>query len=157
MDQTRLFFRFAGTSNSGKTTLIKEVCQRLEESGLAVACIKHSHHSIEYSQKDSATLFQASSQGSLFVANNAVQLTLPQQSKSPQEWSQWLFPHADIILVEGWRKHNLPTFLLCSTSIPNDWHHPHNIIGLVYDSHPEYPTQPIFQSAGDIVNFILKQ
>lgn len=142
-----IFLRFAGPSNSGKTTAISTLAKHLRNSNHRLAILKHSHHDLEISKKDSEQLFLASSEGSVTIGGNKIEIHLPSQEKTPKEWSNFLFPSADIILVEGWRKHDLPTILLQREPFPQDWLLPKNCIAVIGLAWKELPCFPCIEDA----------
>ena len=134
--------RIAGVSGSGKTTLIQQILAECRGRNISTACLKHSHHHLQLPEKDSTRLFQASSDGSMVIGGNAISITLPLMNKTPQEWSCFLFPETDLVLVEGWREHPLPTVLLTQNIVP-EWKIPERTIAsvgekMIFDI-PSYP------------------
>ena len=126
------FLRFAGPSNQGKTTYILSLLQELKKREKTVGILKHSHHPITLPpHKDSTQYTQQQADYSLVVGQNNALFTLPSGSKTPTEWAQWLFPDADIVLIEGWRAHSFPTILVAVSEPPPDWVYPQKIIGYV--------------------------
>lgn len=146
--------RIAGVSGSGKTSLIQQLLQEFQWRGIATACLKHSHHELDLPSKDSTVLFKASSQGAMVIGKNAVSVTLPLQHKTPQAWADFLFPNAQIILVEGWREFELPSILL-SADLPPDWTIPKNIIA-TYGKH-RLLNIPNYADAKALAPFLLQQ
>lgn len=146
--------RFAGVSGSGKTTLIQELLKEFQKRGLSTACIKHSHHDLELPKKDSTLLFTASTDGSIVVGENVVSITLPLCSKTPQQWAEFLFPETDLIIVEGWRKFDLPTILF-SSDLPPNWKRPKTIIATIGKHH--FPNIPCYSDPNQLPQFILEQ
>ena len=147
--------RFSGISGSGKTSLIQQILSNLNALGISTACIKHSHHKLDLPPKDSSRLFEASSDGAIVIGENAISITLPLQSKTPQEWVDFLFPDTDIVIVEGWRKFDLPTILLNSI-LPKDWSRPKTIIATV-GKQLKNSSIPCYETPVELSDFILKQ
>ena len=147
--------RFSGISGSGKTSLIQQVLSNLQTLGVSTACIKHSHHKLDLPRKDSSRLFESSSDGTIVIGENAISITLPLQSKTPQEWVNFLFSDTDVVIVEGWRKFELPTILLSST-LPEDWFIPKRIIATV-GKQLKNTSIPCYNTPTELTDFILKQ
>ena len=140
--------RFSGPSNTGKTTLICELTTLLANQGLCVAFLKHSHHTLPDSNKDTDRSLKSGAKYSLLATANAVQMTTVLDQQTPLELLARLCPTADAVLVEGWRAYDLPTILMCSAPPPREWLFPKNIVGCVGWS--PSPQIPIFDSAKTI-------
>ena len=141
--------RFSGPSNSGKTTLISELIQLLTDRGISVASIKHSHHPLSFSNKDSDRLFTSGARYSVLAAPNSIQITAAIEQRSPTELINWLFPAVDAVLIEGWREYDLPTILVSPVKPPSDWVYPNDIVGCV--GWIPSPNVPVFHSPESII------
>ena len=94
-----------GFSNSGKTTLMEKLISALSAEGLDVCTIKHSHHQPEMDTpgKDSWRHKHAGAKGSLLVGPEQLLMVADiQKPLTPQEMADAYFPHADLVLVEGY-------------------------------------------------------
>ncbi len=94
-----------GFSNSGKTMLMEKLIAALSVEGLDVCTIKHSHHQPEMDTpgKDSWRHKHAGAKGSLLVGpEQLLMVANVQKPLSPQEMADAYFPHADLVLVEGY-------------------------------------------------------
>ena len=94
-----------GFSNSGKTTLMEKLIAALSAEGLDVCTIKHSHHQPEMDTpgKDSWRHKHAGAKGSLLVGPEQLLMVADiQKPLTPQEMADAYFPHADLVLVEGY-------------------------------------------------------
>ncbi len=94
-----------GFSNSGKTTLMEKLIAALAAEGLDVCSIKHSHHQPEMDTpgKDSWRHKHAGAKGSLLVGPEQLLMVADiQKPLTPQEMADAYFPHADLVLVEGY-------------------------------------------------------
>ncbi len=94
-----------GFSNSGKTTLMEKLISALSAEGLDVCTIKHSHHQPEMDTpgKDSWRHKHAGAKGSLLVGPEQLLMVADiQKLLTPQEMADAYFPHADLVLVEGY-------------------------------------------------------
>ncbi len=94
-----------GFSNSGKTTLMEKLIVALSAEGLDVCTMKHSHHQPEMDTpgKDSWRHKHAGAKGSLLVGPEQLLMVADiQKPLTPQEMADAYFPHADLVLVEGY-------------------------------------------------------
>ena len=94
-----------GYSNSGKTTLMEKLIAALSAEGLDVCTMKHSHHQPEMDTpgKDSWRHKHAGAKGSLLVGSERLLMVADiQKPLTPQEMADAYFPHADLVLVEGY-------------------------------------------------------
>ena len=94
-----------GFSNSGKTTLMEKLITALSAEGLDVCTMKHSHHQPEMDTpgKDSWRHKHAGAKGSLLVGLEQLLMVADiQKPLTPQEMADAYFPHADLVLVEGY-------------------------------------------------------
>jgi len=93
-----------GHSGAGKTTLIERLLPLLNASGMRVATIKHSHHSLEFDVpgKDSWRHKQAGAAASLLAAPSGIQL-IADVVKNPylEQLTQQYFFDMDLVLAEG--------------------------------------------------------
>jgi molybdopterin-guanine dinucleotide biosynthesis adapter protein len=93
-----------GHSGAGKTTLIERLLPLLNASGMRVATIKHSHHSVELDVvgTDSWRHKHAGAQASLLVTPSGMQLVLDDTMQTnPMQLAQRYFFDMDLVLVEG--------------------------------------------------------
>jgi molybdopterin-guanine dinucleotide biosynthesis protein MobB len=103
----------AQTSNSGKTTLICRLIALLQQRGVRVSVLKHTHHAIQIDQagKDSYLMQQAGAVQTL--VGNAAQWALISHTASALSEQQSLHyllqqfdtAQCDLILVEGFKQH----------------------------------------------------
>ena len=105
-------FGFAGYSGSGKTTLIENVIPVLVERGLRVSLVKHAHHAFDVDQpgKDSYRHRKAGAREVMLTSakrwvlmheiGDAPEPELPEQLRRMSA--------CDIVLVEGFKKQNMP-------------------------------------------------
>ncbi len=94
-----------GYSNSGKTTLMEKLIAALSAEGLDVCTVKHSHHQPEMDTpgKDSWRHKYAGAKSSLLVGPEQLLMVADiQKPLTPQEMADAYFPHADLVLVEGY-------------------------------------------------------
>ncbi|MDQ6975101.1 MAG: molybdopterin-guanine dinucleotide biosynthesis protein B [Mariprofundaceae bacterium] len=94
-----------GRSNSGKTTLLEALIATLQQQGMRIATIKHSHHEPEMDTpgKDSWRHKQAGAVASLLVAPTRLMMVSDISTPlTPQYLAKHHLPSVDLILVEGY-------------------------------------------------------
>lgn len=100
---------FIGRHNSGKTTVLTEVIKYLTQSGYKVAVIKHAHHRLDISYKDSELLFHA---GADYVCASSPELVFKYQRQETQANIHDLLSQVpagfDLVIVEGYKNEALP-------------------------------------------------
>ncbi|BCS91715.1 hypothetical protein L3N51_00880 [Metallosphaera sp. J1] len=94
-------FQIVGKKDSGKTLVIERAVSALKERGLTVATVKHTHHEINPSGKDTARFMSAGSDVTVLHSNDCALLW---RCSSPDYLD--LIP-ADVILVEGFADRDL--------------------------------------------------
>ncbi len=100
-----------GRSQSGKTTLLEELIAELKRRGYKVAIIKHSGEDADLDtvNKDTWRFSQAGSEISAINAGNKLAVFKQlEHDFSPQELSHFVSWDYDLILTEGFKKHNYP-------------------------------------------------
>lgn len=111
----------SGYSGSGKTTLLEKLLPQLQQKGLRVAVIKHTHHDISTDKpgKDSWRMTQAgASQVAVTCDQRWALMTETSRSEEQSAVSlsylaQQLDPNlSDLVLVEGFKQEPLPKILL---------------------------------------------
>ncbi|MGR4001212.1 MAG: molybdopterin-guanine dinucleotide biosynthesis protein B [Alphaproteobacteria bacterium] len=102
-----------GWSGCGKTTLICNLIPHLRARGLSVATCKHAHHSFDtdHPEKDSYKIRKAGAE-QVIVSSAKRWAKIHELQKDEKEWTleqllNQLEP-CDIVLVEGYKKSNLP-------------------------------------------------
>lgn len=103
---------FAGWSGAGKTTLIRQVIARLVAQGLRVSTIKHAHHDfdIDHPGKDSWEHRRAGA-GEVLVVSDTRWALMHELNGAPEpDLAELLakLAHADIVLVEGFKRSPIP-------------------------------------------------
>ena len=112
---------FAGWSGAGKTTLIVKLIPVLVARGLRVATVKHAHHGFDVDRegKDSWLHRQAGAQ-SVLVASARRWALMHELADAPEpSLAEHLsrLPHADIVLVEGWKADPHPKIEVFRTAL----------------------------------------
>jgi len=104
---------FAANSGTGKTTLISQLIPVLNERGLKVGLIKHSHHDFDIDQpgKDSYRLREAGASPVVLVSKHRRAIITELTAGEPTLAEQlYCFPtgSVDLIIVEGFKHENFP-------------------------------------------------
>jgi len=101
-------------SNSGKTTLLKQVIALLKQQGIRVGIIKHCHHEIQIDKpgKDSYELRKAGAEQAILASVNGWALMMENEEPQYPELSYLLArmdtDQLDVVLLEGFRQSGLP-------------------------------------------------
>ncbi len=93
-----------GHSGAGKTTLIERLLPLLNDSGMRVATMKHSHHSLDFDVpgKDSWRHKQAGAAASLLLTTSAMQLIADvTDNQDAEQLAQRYFGDMNLVLAEG--------------------------------------------------------
>ncbi len=102
----------AGYSGSGKTTLIEKVIPCLVMDGYRVSLIKHAHHEfdIDLPGKDSHRHRMAGATEVMVTSSNRWALMHELRGDSEPSLEEQLkhFSPCDVVIVEGWKHHNIP-------------------------------------------------
>lgn len=126
-----------GWSGSGKTTLITAVLPLLASRGLRVATMKHTHHAFDLDQpgKDSHRHRLAGAREVLLVGDARWAL-LHEGAPPPLPSLLARLQPADLVLVEGFRRHGLPKIEVFRPSLgrPPMWPEQPDIVALATDS-----------------------
>lgn len=109
MENKPILIAISGIKNSGKTTLIIKLIQRLTNLGYKVATIKHDGHDFEGDVKgtDSYKHKKAGAYGTAVFSNSKFMIIKEQNGTSEKELIEH-FKEADIILVEGFKYSDYP-------------------------------------------------
>jgi molybdopterin-guanine dinucleotide biosynthesis adapter protein len=111
----------AGWSGSGKTTLIAKVIPVLVGRGLKVSTVKHAHHAFDIDRpgKDS-WLHREAGASEVVVASSrrwAVVHELRDEAEPPLEDLLAKLAPADIVLIEGYKRHAHPKLEIYRASV----------------------------------------
>lgn len=98
-----------GPSGSGKTTLLVRLVPALKARGLSVVAVKHTHHrGIDADDSDSARLVAAGADAVALVAPDRFASFEARAAEPSLAEVLTRLPHADVVLVEGWKAERLP-------------------------------------------------
>ncbi|EJS83681.1 molybdopterin-guanine dinucleotide biosynthesis protein MobB [Pasteurella multocida subsp. multocida] len=106
-----------GYSGSGKTTLLEQLVPILNQHGIKVSVIKHSHHDAQVDKvgKDSWRMKAAGANQVMMTCDNrwALMTETPTQPANLAYLAQHFDPHlTDLILVEGFKHEPIEKILL---------------------------------------------
>ncbi len=121
---------FCGPHNAGKTTLIKEVIQRLKEEGFSISVVKSTKHKISFGEpgKDTTVFLNSptkavalmSKENSIFVYKENLRI-----EKLP------LFLNSDFVLLEGFKHSPFPKVAVFREYESSFWEGIENIVAVV--------------------------
>jgi molybdopterin-guanine dinucleotide biosynthesis adapter protein len=95
-----------GLSGSGKTTLIEALIRRYVAGGVAVAAIKHTHHTLNEEERGDTARFRAAGAEPVIFAGNGEAILFPSLQRVRYVIPLELLEHAgsaDVVLVEGFQ------------------------------------------------------
>lgn len=133
---------FAAYSGTGKTTLLCKIIPLLKKKGLHIGVVKHAHHDfeIDHPEKDSCKL-RESGASKLVVASTArtaIIIEHPDNDINPTLEDALKNIHTkglDLILVEGFKKANIPKIELHRKALNKPFLYPNdpNIFAIAVD------------------------
>lgn len=123
-------FSIAGLSNSGKTTLVKDLITWFREEGYTVSSIKHAHQGFDIDRpgKDSYQMRKAGAKEVLLIGDQrwALMREYENESEPTLEEAVARLAPCDIVLVEGFKRSEVPKIEVFRPSLdrpplwPND-------------------------------------
>ncbi|MGD2117020.1 MAG: molybdopterin-guanine dinucleotide biosynthesis protein B [Chromatiales bacterium] len=154
-------------SGTGKTTLLEKLIPCLQQQGLRIAAIKHSHHDFEIDKKgkDSDRLREAGAQQIVLASQYRTAVIIEGDRSTEPELQQCLArldqDKLDLVLVEGFRQAAIPKLevhrpsrekpILCKSDT--------DIIALVCDDKPaidvDIPILPL-NEVDKVCDFVLQ-
>lgn len=159
---------FSAFSGTGKTTLLTKLIPYLASQGIRLAVIKHAHHNFDIDQpeKDSYKLRHAGATQMLISSSQRWALmhelkSGEQEYSLPQLLAQLDYNHADLVLVEGFKKEPIIKIELHRPSLghPLLCQQDPQIIAVASDQKLTLPTHVIqldINQPKSIGNFIIK-
>jgi molybdopterin-guanine dinucleotide biosynthesis protein MobB len=144
---------FAACSGTGKTTLLTQVIPLLNDKGIRIGVIKHSHHNIELDKpkKDSYKLRKAGAQQTILASPQRIAIIVerPQQEDASleQALSHLQTGTLDLVLVEGFKSRNFAKIELHRKELNKPLLYPDDpdIIALATNNHSNPTDSPITQ------------
>lgn len=129
---------FAAPSGTGKTTLIEAVVRILVGRGVRVAVVKSDAHRVVFDKpgKDSFRFAEAGAASVAILSAERMALFARLDGEvSLLHTIERLFPEADLVLAEGFRRSGLPTLRVVRKDGPSTegWAPPENVVGWVSD------------------------
>jgi len=156
---------FAACSGTGKTTLISRLIPLLNERGLKVGLIKHSHHDfeIDHPGKDSYRLRKAGASPVVLVSSHR-RAVVTELSAGEPCLSEQLFCFTnepiDLVIVEGFKQEKFPKIELHRAELKQPLLYPNDssIIAIASDSKQAFDIPNIdINNPENVVNFIINQ
>jgi molybdopterin-guanine dinucleotide biosynthesis protein B len=117
----RLAIAFTGKSNSGKTTLLVKVSQKLQEDGYKVAMVKHDPHDKAIFDKEGKDSQRFSSTGADVVVISPTRTTMFKKEKQSINQIIELFGDFDYLLVEGLKSIPLPRICVARDTLYKEY------------------------------------
>jgi molybdopterin-guanine dinucleotide biosynthesis adapter protein len=117
----RLAVAFTGKSNSGKTTLLVKVSQKLQEDGYKVAMVKHDPHDKAIFDKEGKDSHKFSSTGADVVVISPTRTTMFKKEKQSINQIIELFGDFDYLLVEGLKSIPLPRICVARDTLHTEY------------------------------------
>lgn len=126
-----VLFAISGRKNSGKTTLITQLIQELNQLGLKVATIKHDGHDFQgdVPGTDSYRHKEAGAYGTAVFSAKRF-LILKEQEQVTETDLVKAFPEADIILLEGFKNSVYPKYWC---AYPDLIPHVDQVVGMILE------------------------
>jgi molybdopterin-guanine dinucleotide biosynthesis protein B len=156
-------FGLAGWSGSGKTTLMAALIPELVSRGITVSTLKHAHHAFDVDQpgKDSWRHRQAGAQEVMISSENRWAL-MHELRGAPEPAFEELVRRmspADLLLVEGFKRHPHPKIEVYRRSLGKPLLHPEDpsVVAIASDEMLPGLTLPWLplSDAGAVAAFIL--
>ena len=149
---------FAGYSGSGKTTLIEKIVRNLKTRGIRVAVVKHDGHDFEIDHEGKDTWRFAQAGAHVTVIGSASKTAVIEQRERTVQEIISRIQDVDLILVEGYKRENLPAIGLCRRETGKGFTaEPSHFIALVTDEMVAGASVPCFapEQIEEITNFVL--
>lgn len=132
-------FGLVGRSGSGKTTLMERLLPPLRARGLTVSTVKHAHHGFDIDKpgKDSWRHREAGAEEVLLISGGrwALLHEVRDEAEPRLEDLLWRLAPVDLVLVEGFHTHGLPSIEVHRPSEGHDllWHPGSPIVAVASD------------------------
>lgn len=132
-------FGLVGRSGSGKTTLMERLLPPLRARGLTVSTVKHAHHGFDIDKpgKDSWRHREAGAEEVLLISGGRWALLHEVRDEAEPRLEELVSRMApvDLVLVEGFHSHGLPSIEVHRPSEGHDllWHPGSPIVAVASD------------------------
>ncbi len=117
----RLAVAFTGKSNSGKTTLLIKISEKLQKDGYKVAMVKHDPHDKAIFDKEGKDSQRFSSTGADVVVISPTRTTMFKREKQSINQIIKLFGDFDYLLVEGLKSIPLPRICVARDTLYKEY------------------------------------
>ena len=104
---------FAGFSGSGKTTLIERIVRIFKARGIRTAVIKHDAHRLAFDREGKDTWRFSQAGADITIAASPGKTAYIEQRERPLDALLEMVHDVDLILVEGFKNHELPQIGIC--------------------------------------------
>lgn len=161
---------FAAYSGTGKTTLLRKVIPLLNEKGISLGMVKHSHHDIDIDHpgKDSYELRKAGTRQMVLASPRRTSLIIehPEQDDSDLQTALGMLQTEtlDLVLVEGFKNESISKIELHREAMNKPFLYPDdpNIIAIVTENDStlkgtDHLTRLDLNQPQEIANFIESQ
>jgi len=152
---------FVGPHNAGKTTLLEKVIAGLQGRGFKVGVIKHAFHAVvfEEAKKDSLRLFDAGATVMTVVSSEVcIEYRRQEGEVDLSQILQRMTSGLDIVLVEGFKKENLPKIQILRREVSSHLMNLDQTIAVAADFEVEGAEVPVFplDSSEQLIGFIVR-
>ncbi|MBF0227280.1 MAG: molybdopterin-guanine dinucleotide biosynthesis protein B [Desulfobacterales bacterium] len=139
-------FLVVGNSGAGKTTLIEKLVPELKSRGYKIGTVKHASHGFDIDKegKDSFRHFNSGADTVLLVGPSKIAMIKNEKCENLELFIDKYFVDSDIVIVEGFKKENLPQIHIFRSSINDVPKEHNNLIALVTDMDIKFKC-PVFK------------
>lgn len=149
---------FVGRHNSGKTTVLIQVLEKLQLMGIKSAVIKHSHHMLTPDDSDSGKLFAAGAQQVYLSTPHETLTYRREEEKSLETMIAEVRPPVDIVLLEGYKQSSYPKVEVIRHDVDPEPLELTNVIARVTDCEfNDGILQFGFGEEAELVRYLMKQ
>ena len=149
---------FVGRHNSGKTTVLTQVLEKLQLMGIKSAVIKHSHHMLTPDDSDSGKLFAAGAQQVYLSTPHETLTYRREEEKSLETMIAEVRPPVDIVLLEGYKQSSYPKVEVIRYDVDPEPLELTNVIARVTDCEfNDGILQFGFGEEAELVRYLMKQ
>lgn len=139
---------FVGYSDSGKTTLIKKILEKLSKL-YRIGVIKHHGH---FDNNESNNSIKDTD---IFINSGAKVVRLLIGDEKPDESIyEFLNLKLDLIIIEGYKMLSYPKFYITRENIREIYYNKDNLIGIISDDIEDSKTSKVWFNINDVDNII---